>query len=196
MTLKLPVLEKPRSRCAGTTKNPGAGNREGCSTDPAVRATLPPSPGGPGPPPPAHTPVCAQPHLRRKRLGVLSNTSGRAAGSAQGGGSPHCPVAGRPPTCRSGPRGGPRADVHVIVLVLRLLLHGQFLQRGVHVQLVGLQLPEQRLPLREEVDPSAPSPCLASLPGMKPQPSTGGTGSTGQSGVAGAAPKLRMWLRG
>ena len=41
-----------------------------------------------------------------------------------------------------------RPHAHVIILVLGLLLHGQLLQRGVYVQLVCLQLPQQRLPLQ------------------------------------------------
>ena len=41
-----------------------------------------------------------------------------------------------------------RPHAHVIVLVLGLLLYGQLLQRGVYVQLVCLQLPQQRLPLQ------------------------------------------------
>lgn len=59
--------------------------------------------------------------------------------------------------------GSPWADVHVVVLVLGLLLHRQLLQRGVHVQLVRLQLPEQRFSLEEEAEtPSALCPHLAS----------------------------------
>lgn len=41
------------------------------------------------------------------------------------------------------------ADIHVVVLVLGLLLHGQLLQRGIDVQLVRLQLPQQRLSLQK-----------------------------------------------
>lgn len=44
--------------------------------------------------------------------------------------------------------GAARAAVHAVVLVLGLLLHRQLLQRGVDVQLVRLQLPQQRLSLQ------------------------------------------------
>lgn len=37
--------------------------------------------------------------------------------------------------------------VHLIVLIFSLLLDGEFLQSGIHVQLVRLQLPEERLSL-------------------------------------------------
>lgn len=37
--------------------------------------------------------------------------------------------------------------VHLIVLIFSLLLDREFLQGGIHVQLVGLQLPEERLSL-------------------------------------------------
>lgn len=50
-----------------------------------------------------------------------------------------------PASAPTGPSGRP--DAHVIVLLLRLLLHRQLLQCCIHVQLVGLQLPQQRLPL-------------------------------------------------
>lgn len=45
--------------------------------------------------------------------------------------------------------GGGAGHVHFVVLVLRLLLHRELLQRGVDVELVGLQLAQQRLPLQE-----------------------------------------------
>lgn len=74
-------------------------------------------------------------------------------------------VSARPQSLPAGlaSEGSPRADVHVVVLVLGLLLHRQLLQSGVHVQLVRLQLPEQRLSLEEGAEtPSALCPHLAS----------------------------------
>ena len=42
---------------------------------------------------------------------------------------------------------------HVIVLILGLLLDTKLLQGGVHVQLVGLQLPQERLSLDTQTTP-------------------------------------------
>ena len=40
-----------------------------------------------------------------------------------------------------------KLTVHLIVLIFSLLLDTQLLQSGIHVQLVGLQLPQEGLPL-------------------------------------------------
>lgn len=42
--------------------------------------------------------------------------------------------------------------VHLIVLIFSLLLHTEFLQSGVHVQLIGLQLPQECFPLCSQMD--------------------------------------------
>lgn len=40
-------------------------------------------------------------------------------------------------------------DIQFIVLIFSLLLHRQLLQRCIDIQLIGLQLPQQRLPLKK-----------------------------------------------
>lgn len=42
--------------------------------------------------------------------------------------------------------------VHLIVLIFSLLLDTEFLQSGVHVQLIGLQLPQECFPLCSQID--------------------------------------------
>lgn len=42
--------------------------------------------------------------------------------------------------------------VHLIVLIFSLLLDTEFLQSGVHVQLIGLQLPQECFPLCSQTD--------------------------------------------
>lgn len=45
-----------------------------------------------------------------------------------------------------------KKTVHFIVLIFSLLLDTEFLQSGVHVQLIGLQLPQECFPLCSQTD--------------------------------------------